>query len=127
MDTSGDLLRRLVIPDGAPEEQYSFERLFVQHAGNATSVRLDDPYMRSRFPVDNLRQFLSLLLDKTPVRDVFLNAHAGSRRMEHIIDIDCDDFEARGLKFSFDFSDSLHARQLEYSSGIAVVADRGLD
>jgi len=114
----------------------SYEGLFAGKLEGSKSLKLVDTYILNNQQLENLAEFLSMyrkitpkieqcevhLLTKKPIGNQIVK-----RKHEmHLQQIKkkCAD---RGLKFTFEFNDDIHARSIKADNGCKISLDLGLD
>lgn len=127
LQSAGQLLATKTIQSGAPEECHPIEELFTRYAGQATSLELREPYLVSPWQVRNLEIFFDALKKKTSVTKVWLHTHVRSREAESPLEHLRNRVALEQITVDITFAPELHLRELLFSNGITISADRGLD
>lgn len=111
----------------------SFETLFAEYIKGAKHIVITDPYIRNVFQALNLMEFLELIeqnkseADEVVVELITSCDESGQMQQEeNFADIRSSCF-AMGIKFSYRFENSIHARSIVTDTGWKISLDRGLD
>lgn len=128
--TSG---KHLVINEN--QKGVSYEKLFSPYLESASSITINDPYIRQFYQVKNVAEFLQMLMKVKPDGDevkVHLVTKAddfGIYEIEERLNQLIGSIEDSGIVFSYEFNQSMsfHARSIETDTGWKISLDRGLD
>jgi ATP-dependent Lon protease len=111
----------------------SFDNLFGPYLKGATKITVTDPYIRLMHQARNLMDLIETIAKQKPDEDeieVFLIT--GEEELKRHQQLDYlekirDSANAVGVKFSWKFDYSLHARSIVADTGWKISLDRGLD
>ena len=111
---------------------FGYDRVFGPYMGGAESITVEDPFIRSRYQVDNFNRFCALAVSLGAVKHITLKS--GTAFGE-----DLDDADARletlkrdlsknyNITFEWSRSAKRHDREVIFSNGWVVKVGRGLD
>ena len=117
------------------EKGISYEKLFGAYINGASTITINDPYIRQFYQVKNLSEFLQMVMNHVPegeevcVHLVTKTDDFDSYETEERLLQLQDSIENSGVKFTFEFNQamSFHARSIETDTGWKISLDRGLD
>ncbi|CAL8080290.1 unnamed protein product [Calicophoron daubneyi] len=127
----GGYHEQLVIEDGS--RGHGYRRIFGRFVseGTAHEVWVEDPYVRSTFQIENFSHFCEILVQsESPIRKIHLVTGRDTQKPQEQIKkfkILRDDLQAQSVTFEWDFSDTLHDREIRFDNGWIVKIGRGLD
>ena len=111
----------------------SFERLFADYIKGAKHITVIDPYIRNVFQTLNFMEFLELIEQNKADSDevivelvTSIDENYPASQEDNFATIKTSCF-AMGIKFSYRFDDSIHARSIITDTGWKISLDRGLD
>lgn len=111
----------------------SFERLFADYIKGAKHITVIDPYIRNVFQTLNFMEFLELIEQNKADSDevivelvTSIDENYPASQEDNFATIKTSCF-AMGIKFSYRFDDSIHARSITTDTGWKISLDRGLD
>lgn len=113
----------------------SFENLFAAYLRGASSITVQDPYIRHFHQVKNLSEFIQMLLKIKPVgdeMDVKLISKKDITEMnnqEGLLSRLQENLDGSGINFTYEYdnSETFHARSISTDTGWKIILDRGLD
>lgn len=122
-------------PEGA--SGISYTKLFGKYLEGAHQIEIQDPYIQKFYQIRNLMEFIEvvarlkspedevaihLLTKKCDIDEVFYDQNANLGTIK-------DNAEAIGIDFSYSFdgTDTIHARSITTDTGWKIILDRGLD
>lgn len=110
---------------------YSYEDVFIDYLFGATEVIIQDPYIRQKHQISNLIKFAELLVKIGDCRKFHLVTSSDDSEQErenkYAFEQVADSLFENEIDFTFEFSDTIHDRQIETSNGWRIVMGRGLD
>lgn len=117
------------IADGATG--FTYERIFRPYIDSAVSIRVEEPYIRRTFQVENFLRFCALAVRLDAVENIELitgedfgeAADEITSRLETLR----RDLHARDIKFSWKRDSKIHDREVKFDNGWIVKIGRGLD
>lgn len=111
----------------------SYERLFADYIKGAMHITVIDPYIRNVFQSLNFMEFLELIEQNKEDSDevvvelvTSIDEYNPAQQEDNFATIKTSCF-AMGIKFSYRFDDSIHARSITTDTGWKISLDRGLD
>jgi len=113
------------------ETGFSYQAIFGGYLEGATSATIEDPYIRSQHQIHNLVRFFEMLVTSGNVKKVHLitgsddqvqQAEASDRFAQLQASA-----EPAGIVFTWEFSDTIHDREIRFDNGWVVKIGRGLD
>ncbi|XP_042661882.1 MIT domain-containing protein 1 isoform X2 [Tyto alba] len=112
---------------------FSYEKLFQEYLTEVVSeVWVEDPYIRSVYQLYNFLRFCEMLV-KGPckVKTIYLltSCDEGSGRSQQINGLEEIQKSLRnyGVTLNFEFSSSIHDREIRFNNGWMIKIGRGLD
>ena len=121
----GELLRAIDIPAGGADANLSYKKVFMQYCGAEREAMLREPFLNANYQVQNLRQFVCELEQHSQVRKLNIVTH--SRSESQLDQLERLKVDQQRIVIEYQFSASLHERELVLGSTHVVVCDRGLD
>lgn len=111
----------------------TYEKLFAPYIKRAKHITITDPYIRNVFQTLNLMEFLELIEQNKAVADeVYVELITTTD--ENTIEMQENNFKqiesscyALGIKFSYKFDSTIHARSIVTDTGWKISLDRGLE
>ncbi len=111
----------------------TYEKLFAPYIKGAKHITITDPYIRNVFQTLNLMEFLELIEQNKAVADeVYVELITTTD--ENTIEMQENNFKqiesscyALGIKFSYKFDSTIHARSIVTDTGWKISLDRGLE
>jgi hypothetical protein len=110
---------------------FTYERIFRPYIDDATSILIEDPYIRLPHQVDNFSRFCALAIRCGKVKVIKLVS--GNQFGENTDDADSRletlkrDLNGRGVEFIWRRDSTLHDREIRFDNGWIVKIGRGLD
>ena len=111
----------------------SYKRLFGAYLTGATEIIVKDPYLRLPYQLRNFMEFTKLVAELKPADDE-ITIHLVTNNNEDYIENSkkafadmMDSLEQSGIKFTYEFNNTLHDRCIELNNGWKIVLGRGLD
>lgn len=111
----------------------SYGRLFANYIKGAKRITVVDPYMRNVFQILNFMEFLELVEQNKADSDevivelvTSIDENYQTTQEDNFATIKTSCF-AMGIKFSYRFDSSIHARSITTDTGWKILLDRGLD
>lgn len=118
------------IPDGATG--YGYDRIFGPYMQGAAAMVIEDPYIRQRHQLENLRRLCALAVSSGTIKTITLQT--GNSFGEDLDEADSrletlkrDLHSQYGIKFDWSRSEKTHNREVAFNTGWVVKSDRGLD
>jgi ATP-dependent Lon protease len=110
---------------------YSYEEVFKDYLAGAVSIQIQDPYIRQKHQISNLLKFTELVVKTGDCKKIHLITSSDDLEQEkeniNTFEQIADSLFEHGIDFSFEFSKTMHDRQIETSNGWRIVMGRGLD
>ncbi len=110
----------------------SYRSLFADYLANASTITIEDPFIRTFWQLRNLSEFLSMLVDTRSVEGLRVHLKTSSDDdfkaadvIDDLTDIQ-DEMESLGIEFSYEFAD-FHDRCIITDKGWKIMLGRGLD
>ncbi len=111
----------------------TYEKLFAPYIKGAKHITITDPYIRNVFQTLNLMEFLELIEQNKAVADeVYVelitttDENTMERQENNFKQIESSCY-ALGIKFSYKFDSTIHARSIVTDTGWKISLDRGLE
>lgn len=111
----------------------SFDTLFGPYLQGAQKITITDPYIRAFFQARNLMEFVETIVrQKSDEEEVTVHLitspdeYGTTRQLEYFEQIQMNTTPA-GIYFTWEFSDTIHARHIVTDHGWKILLDRGLD
>lgn len=115
------------------QSNISYNSLFGDYLVGATSLTIEDPYIRHPYQFRNLMELISLMLNKNPdAEDLKIHLITYNEEdylqqsAEYLEDIKLS-LEEENVEFTYEFDDKAHDRSLYLDNGWRIVLGRGLD
>ena len=110
---------------------YDYETIIGPYLAGATEVVVEDPYIRSRHQVQNFVRFCELVVRSVQIRSIKLITYFDDRNPEKEISDQLSDLKQSLLEvdivFDWEFSVTIHDREIRLNNGWIVKIGRGLD
>ena len=110
---------------------YSYEDVFKDYLIGAKEVTIQDPYIRQKHQISNFLKLAELLVKIGDCNKIHLVTSSDDSEQERenkfAFEQIADSLFENEIDFSFEFSDTIHDRQIETSTGWRIVMGRGLD
>lgn len=111
----------------------TYEKLFAPYIKGAKHITITDPYIRNVFQTLNLMEFLELVEQNKAVADE-VYVELVTTTDENIMETQETNFKqiesscyALGIKFTYRFNSTIHARSIVTDTGWKISLDRGLE
>ena len=111
----------------------TYEKLFAPYIKGAKHITITDPYIRNVFQTLNLMEFLELVEQNKAVADE-VYVELVTTTDENIMEMQETNFKqiesscyALGIKFTYRFDSTIHARSIVTDTGWKISLDRGLE
>ena len=111
----------------------SYKRLFADYIKGAMHITVIDPYIRNVFQSLNFMEFLELIEQNKEDSDevmvelvTSIDEYNPAQQEDNFATIKTSCF-AMGIKFTYRFDDTIHARSITTDTGWKISLDRGLD
>ncbi|WP_334063355.1 BREX system Lon protease-like protein BrxL [Limimaricola cinnabarinus] len=113
----------------------SYDKLFGLYVDGATRIVVTDPYIRIRYQIRNMMEFVEMVIRrKAPEDQVAVHLVTGPdegniHQQRELLDSISEACVGSGVDFTwaFDASGHGHARDIETDTGWKIILDRGLD
>lgn len=113
------------------ENGHSFKNLFGPYFKGATSIQLADPYIRLEFQIKNFLAFADIIDTVEGPVSLHLITSAEDDYQQRINGKKFDEIagilESHGIRFTHEFSNTIHRRGIDLDNGWRIILDRGLD
>ncbi|QOW09781.1 BREX system Lon protease-like protein BrxL [Kaistella flava (ex Peng et al. 2021)] len=110
---------------------YSYEDVFKSYFIGAESITIQDPYIRLKHQISNFIKLAEMIVKIGDCKKIHLITSRDDRdqREENKIAFEqiADSLYENDIQFTFEFSDTIHGREVKTSNGWRIVMDRGLD
>jgi ATP-dependent Lon protease len=110
---------------------YSYEELFKSYLVGAEAVTIQDPYIRQKHQISNILKFAELAVKVGDCKKLHLITAVDDSDQEKenklIFEQIGDSLYENDIEFTFEFSETIHDRQIVTSNGWRIVMGRGLD
>jgi ATP-dependent Lon protease len=110
---------------------YSYEDVFKDYLEGANSVTIQDPYIRQKHQVSNFLRLAEVIVKIGDCNKIHLitSADNNEQEMENKLAFKQigNSLYENEIEFTFEFSNTVHDRQIETSNGWCIVMGRGLD
>ncbi len=121
--------KTILIPDG--ETGHSYRNLFGPYMKGASQIILTDPYIRLEYQIKNLLALIGIIdtvdgtvkLHLTTSADDDYQKRINSQKFDEI----ASSIQEHGINFTYEFSETVHRRGIEFDNGWKISLDRGLD
>jgi len=110
---------------------YGYESLFGAYLVGVKIVTIEDPYIRKNHQISNFLRFCELLVKVSDC--LVINLTTGYDDIDQKAEIEdsfaqiADNLFEYGITFNYEFSNTLHDREIKLSNGWAIKMGRGLD
>jgi ATP-dependent Lon protease len=111
----------------------SYHRLFAQHFQGAKRIELQDPYIRKPYQIQNLIEFLQVIIAAKEEGDdvaIHLITSSGEIKLSeiepHFRDLQ-DELLSLDVRFTYQFNETIHDRFIKTDTGWMITPGRGLD
>lgn len=111
----------------------SYQRLFADYIKGAKQITVIDPYIRNVYQILNFMEFLEVIeQNKADSDEVCVDLVTSidenyQSQQEDIFNTVKTSCFAMGIKFTYRFDDTIHARSITTDTGWKILLDRGLD
>lgn len=113
------------------ETGHTYMSLFGDYLMGATSVELQDPYIRLEYQIKNVLEFCTVLHELKSVKCLNLITSYNDEQSKEKIESKLRDMQnslkETNIDFSFRFDSTIHSRHIESDTGWRIIPDRGLD
>ena len=110
---------------------YSYEEVFKDYFIGAKSITIQDPYIRQKHQISNFLKLAELIVKIGDCKKVDLVTSADDLEQERENKVAFEQIAnslfMNEIEFTFEFSDTIHDRQIETSNGWRIVMGRGID
>lgn len=110
---------------------YGYESLFYDYLIGVDEVTIEDPYIRKSHQISNFMRLCELLVKVGDCKSLKLITGYDDidqkNEMENSFAQIADNLFEYGIIFKYDFSNTLHDREIKLSNGWAIKMGRGLD
>lgn len=110
---------------------YSYEDVFKDYLIGAKEVTIQDPYIRQKHQISNFLKLSELVVKIGDCRKIHLVTSSDDSEQEsqniYAFEKIADSLFENEIEFTFEFSNTIHDRQIETSNGWRIVMGRGLD
>ena len=112
----------------------SYQNLFGEYLRGVKEIKIEDPFIRQPYQIDNLVDFLQLVNEMNPNSDNTISVHLSTQndddeKIAEIIDSFtdiADELAPLGIEFTWDFN-ATHDRLIRTDTGWTITVGRGLD
>lgn len=128
---AGKYHEQIIIRENA--SGYGYKRIFSRFLedGTVATVWVQDPYIRTSNQIENFSHFCEVLLaSNAPLRALYLETGLDNQHPNEQLEkfeILKRDLEQHNISFKWNFSDTLHDREVRFDNGWIVKIGRGLD
>jgi len=113
----------------------SFEKLFADYLKGASSITVQDPYIRYFHQAKNLSEFIQMVLKIKPVGDevdvklITKMDETGTSNQEALLSRLQENLEGSGVNFTYEYDEgnTIHDRYITTDTGWKIILGRGLD
>lgn len=110
---------------------FSYEDVFKDYFIGAKSITIQDPYIRQKHQISNFLKLAELIVKIGDCKKIHLITAADDVEQEsenkHTFDQIADSLFENEIELTYEFSDTIHDRQIKTSNGWRIVMGRGLD
>ncbi len=110
---------------------YSYEVIFKDYFIGAESIIIQDPYVRQKHQISNFLKLAELIVKIGDCKKIHLFTASDDieqqRENKYAFDQIADSLYENEIDFTFEFSETIHDRQIQTSNGWRIVMGRGLD
>jgi ATP-dependent Lon protease len=113
------------------ETGYGYERIFASYLPGASTVIVEDPYIRASHQIANFIRFCELVVRVGDAESIHLKTSSEEKMQELAISSRLDalkeDLTGHGVDFSYEFDPNMHDREVRLSNGWVIKIGRGFD
>ena len=110
---------------------YSYETLFKDYLTDASEIILEDSYIRQKHQISNLLRLCELLVKMGSFKKITLitgyDDEQQKRENEMVFEQIADSLFEHEIEFRFEFSSTIHDREMKINNGWNIKMGRGLD
>jgi ATP-dependent Lon protease len=110
---------------------YGYNLIFKDYLIGASVVTIEDPYIRKNHQISNLLRFCEILVKVGDCKKINLvtgfDDDIQKKDAELTFEQIADNLFEHGIEFRFEFSNTLHDREIKLSNGWGIKMGRGLD
>lgn len=110
---------------------FAYEDVFKDYFIGAKNVIIQDPYIRQKHQISNFLKLGELLVKIGDCKKIHLITSSDDSEQEldnkYAFDQIADSLFENEIEFTFEFSETIHDRQIETSNGWRIILGRGLD
>jgi len=110
---------------------YSYEEVFKDYLIGVKEVIIQDPYIRQKHQISNFLKLAELLVKIGDCKKIHLITSSDDEEQKkenrYYFEKIADSLFENEIEFTFEFSNTIHDRQIETSNGWRIVMGRGLD
>ncbi|HEY5870037.1 MAG TPA: MIT C-terminal domain-containing protein, partial [Candidatus Tectomicrobia bacterium] len=126
-----ETLAETTITLGEDTTGYSYASLFEAYVKHAEHLEIKEPYLRSRYQLDNFQRLCELVARSGKTRTIMLTTGTLDGDDEDQADARLEDIRrylmSRDIALRWRRDATLHAREIKTSDGWLILSDRGLD
>ena len=134
------------VPDDQPPQQelkeehysifygdigHSYQSIFEKYLKGCKSISIEDPYIRSQHQIHNLVRFCELVVKIGTVKSIKLLTGSDSQyqqaEAEEKFTMLHESLNEHGIEFTWQFSDTVHDREVKLDNGWLIKVGRGFD
>ena len=110
---------------------YGYESVFSDYIKEAEEITIEDPYIRKNHQFTNLMRFCEMIVKQGDCKKINIvtgyDDNNQKEEVEKIFEQIAGNLFDNGIEFRFEFSNTLHDREIKLSNGWAIKMGRGLD
>ena len=110
---------------------HSYQSIFGKYLKGCKSILIEDPYIRSQHQIQNLLRFCELAVKEKSVKSIQLLTGCDSQyqqvEAEEKFLMLKESLKEHGIIFSWEFSDTVHDREVKLDTGWIIKIGRGFD
>lgn len=110
---------------------HSYVTIFARHLQGCTAISIEDPYIRSQHQVHNLVRFCELVVKIGSVKSIKLLTGSDSQYQQADVEEKFtmlqESLQEHGIEFTWQFSDTVHDREIKLNNGWLIKVGRGFD
>lgn len=110
---------------------YGYKSIFNEYLSGASIINIEDPYIRKNHQFTNLMRFCELAVKAGDCKKINLitgfDDNDQKKEAEQIFEQITENLFDHGVEFRFEFSNTLHDREIKLSNGWGIKMGRGLD
>ncbi len=110
---------------------YGYESVFSNYVKGAEEITIEDPYIRKNHQFTNLMRFCEMIVKQGDCKKINLvtgyEDNNQKEEAEKIFEQVAGNLFDNGIEFAFQFSNTLHDREIKLSNGWGIKMGRGLD